>query len=150
VIDYPSLRDQLAAAVPFARHAGVVIAEIGDGVALARLAQTEPLSNHLGSVHAGAIFTLGETASGAAMVGAFADVATRLRPLAVSANIAYLKMGRGTLVARARTDRAGAELRRQLDADGVVTFQVHVDVQDERERVIAQLAVAWRVTLPKS
>jgi uncharacterized protein (TIGR00369 family) len=150
MIDYQSLRTQLTAAVPFARHAGVEITEIADGSAVAQLVQSEPLSNHLGSVHAGAIFTLGETASGAAMVGAFAQTATMIRPLATSASISYLKLGRGTLTAQARTEIPGADLRRQLHENGLVTFQVHVDVQDDRDRVIAQLVVSWRVTMPKS
>src|SRR5690349_20264215 len=115
--DYQALRAQLAAAIPFARHAGAEIVEIADGTAGARLAQAEQLSNHLGSVHAGALFTLGETASGAAMVGAFADVATQIRPLATSASITYLKLGRGVLTARARTGLPGEELRRQLNAN---------------------------------
>ena len=150
MIDFPSLRGQLADAVPFARHAGVEITEIADGFAVAQLVQSQPLSNHLGSVHAGAIFTLGETASGAAMVGAFAQTATMIRPLATSANISYLKLGRGALKAQARTDIPGADLRRQLHENGLVTFEVHVDVQDDRERLIAQLVVSWRVTMPKN
>jgi uncharacterized protein (TIGR00369 family) len=146
---YQALRAQLTAAIPFARHAGIEIVEIADGVAVARLVQAEQLSNHIGSVHAGALFTLGETASGAAMVGAFADVATQIRPLATSANITYLKLGRGVLTARARTGLPGEELRRQLDANGLVAFEVHVDLQDESERTVAQMVVAWRVKLPK-
>jgi uncharacterized protein (TIGR00369 family) len=146
--DFDTLRTRLAAAVPFARHAGVEITGVADGSATAQLVQADQFSNHIGSVHAGALFTLGETASGAAMVGAFADMATRIRPLATAANITYLKLGRGTLAARARTDMPGEELRKRLEADGVAAFEVHVDVQDERERMIAQLVVAWRVTLP--
>ena len=146
---FQSLRAQLAEAVPFARHAGVEIAEIGDGFAVAQLVQAVQLSNHLGSVHAGAVFTLGETASGAAMIGAFAQSATLIRPLATSARISYLKLARGTITARARTEMPGADLRQQLAAHGQVTFEVHVDVQDQRDRAIAQLVVAWRVTMPK-
>ncbi|HJR55137.1 MAG TPA: YiiD C-terminal domain-containing protein [Rhizomicrobium sp.] len=148
--DFQFLRAQLAAAIPFARHAGVEIVAIADGSAVARLVQAEQLSNHIGSVHAGALFTLGETASGAAMVGAFAEVAAQMRPLATSARISYLKLARGTLTARARTDVAGAELRQQLSANGVATFEVTVDIQDDRDRVVAQLVVSWRVTLPRS
>jgi uncharacterized protein (TIGR00369 family) len=148
--DFHSLRVQLAAAIPFARHAGIEILEIGDGSAVARLVQAEQLSNHIGSVHAGALFTLGETASGAAMVGAFADVATQMRPLATSAKISYLKLARGTITARAQTDTPAAELRRQLSANGVVMFEVTVDVQNDQEREVAQLVVAWRVTMPQS
>jgi uncharacterized protein (TIGR00369 family) len=150
MVDYQSLRTQLTEAVPFARHAGVEITEIGDGFAAAQIVQSGALSNHLGSIHAGAIFTLGETASGAAMLGTFAEIATRIRPLAISANISYLKLARGTITAQARTDVAGTELRSQMNADGLAKFEVHVDVQDDRQRAIAKLTVAWRVTMPKA
>jgi uncharacterized protein (TIGR00369 family) len=147
--NFEFLRAQLVEAVPFAKHAGVEIIEIADGFAVAQLIQAEQLSNHLGSVHAGAIFTLGETASGAAMIGAFAQMATMIRPVATSAKISYLKLGRGTIKARARADTPSAELRHQLTANGLVTFEINVDVQDARERVIAQLVVPWRVSMPK-
>jgi uncharacterized protein (TIGR00369 family) len=147
--DFQSLRVQLAAAIPFARHAGIEIVEIADGSAVARLVQAEQLSNHIGSVHAGALFTLGETASGAAMAGAFAAIVTLIRPLATSARISWRKLARGTLTARARTDQAGVELRRQLDADGVVAFEARVEVRDEQEQIVAEMVVAWRVTLER-
>jgi hypothetical protein len=72
-----------------------------------------------------------------------------IRPLATSAKISYLKLGRGTITAQAQTNISGVELRRLLDENGLVTFEVDVDVQDDRQRVIAQLTVAWRVTMPK-
>jgi uncharacterized protein (TIGR00369 family) len=148
-MDFETLRAQFAAAVPFARHAGVEIVEIGDGFARTQLTQTEQLSNHIGSLHAGAIFTLAETASGAAMLGAFAEMATAIRPLATEAKISYLKLGRGTIQAQARTVMAGAELREQLRSSGLAAFEINVDVQDERERVIAKVSVQWRVTMPR-
>lgn len=148
-MDFDALRAQFAAAVPFARHAGVEIVEIGDGTAQTRLTQTEQLSNHIGSLHAGAIFTLAEAASGAAMVGAFAEMAAAIRPLATEARISYLKLGRGAVTAQAKTDHIGADLRHQLRATGLVTFQVTVDVLDERQRIIAQVVVGWRVSMPK-
>lgn len=148
-MDFETLRAQFAAAVPFARHAGVEIVEIGDGFARTQLTQTEQLSNHIGSLHAGAIFTLAETASGAAMLGAFAEMATTIRPLATEAKISYLKLGRGTIQAQARTVMAGAELREQLRSSGLAAFEINVDVQDERERVIAKVSVQWRVTMPR-
>jgi uncharacterized protein (TIGR00369 family) len=148
-MDLEFLRAQFAQAVPFARHAGVEIVEIADGFACTRLTQSEQSSNHIGSIHAGAIFTLAETASGAAMLGAFNEMATAIRPLATEARIFYLKLGRGAINARARTVLTGAELREQLRANGLAAFEVTVDVQDERERVIAQVVVQWRVTMPK-
>ena len=79
---YETIRTQMTSTVPFARHAGVTITEVADGRAFARLPETPESVNHIGSQHAGALFTLGETASGAAMAGAFAQVLLAIRPVA--------------------------------------------------------------------
>ncbi|NNK17011.1 MAG: DUF4442 domain-containing protein, partial [Sulfitobacter sp.] len=68
---YDMIKAHLDAAVPFARHVDVKLLEIGDGTASAELDQREEVSNHIQSMHAGAMFTLGEAASGAALAGAF-------------------------------------------------------------------------------
>ena len=66
------------------------------------LPDREDLHNHVGGPHAGALFALGETASGAVVLGAFADQLGRATPLAVRADIAYQKLARGDVTATAR------------------------------------------------
>src|SRR5258706_7795561 len=80
VPDYETIRAQMAAAVPFARHVGIELVEIVPGKGVATLDETATSVNHIGSQHAGALFTLGETASGAAMAGAFAALPARNPP----------------------------------------------------------------------
>lgn len=48
--------------------------ELVDGKASAQLAQRDDTTNHIKTQHAGAIFTLGEAASGAAMAATLAVV----------------------------------------------------------------------------
>ena len=55
--------------------------------------------NHVGSQHAGALFSAGEAASGGAFVGAFAEHMGAITPLARSAQIAYLKLAKGPITA---------------------------------------------------
>eukprot|EP01041_Mallomonas_annulata_P024890 gene24889-biopygen17735 len=69
------VRDGMADTVPFARHTGVVLDEVGDGSAIVSLPASAEILNHVATVHAGALFTLAETASGAAMAGALAGLA---------------------------------------------------------------------------
>ena len=64
---FDALRAQLSAAVPFAAHVGVALETIGEGTATATLEQRRDTSNHIATMHAGALFTLAEAASGAAM-----------------------------------------------------------------------------------
>ncbi len=84
---YDMIKSHLDTAVPFANHVGVRLAEIGDGTASAELDQREDVSNHIATMRAGAMFTLGEAASGAALAGAFGMDILKIRPVAVTANI---------------------------------------------------------------
>src|SRR3954471_23443018 len=104
----------MSEAVPFAKYLGVELVEVGDGVARARLVQRQDLSNHIGTMHAGALFTLAETASGAAMAGAFAEMIGSLRPVAAEAKISYLKLARGIVSCTAKTAEPAEALRRRL------------------------------------
>ncbi len=82
-------------AVPFAGHLNVRITEISAGEATVVLPDLPELKNHVGSQHAGALFTAAETASGAAFVGAFVERMADVTPLARSAEIAYEKIANG-------------------------------------------------------
>lgn len=57
---YDMIKSHLDSAVPFANHVGVKLLQIGDGTASAELEQRSEVSNHIQSMHAGAMFTLGE------------------------------------------------------------------------------------------
>ena len=71
MVDFDAIAQGMTQAVPFAGHLGLEITSISEGEAVVRLPERPELTNHVGSQHAGALFTLAETASGAAFVGAF-------------------------------------------------------------------------------
>jgi acyl-coenzyme A thioesterase PaaI-like protein len=100
---YETIRAQMGAAVPFAKHVGIELLEIAPGKGVAILGETATSVNHIGSQHAGALFTLGETASGAAMAGTFADLMLNIRPVASDASLEYRKLARGKITAIAIT-----------------------------------------------
>jgi uncharacterized protein (TIGR00369 family) len=135
----------MSEAVPFAKYLGIELLEVGDGFASARLVQRPDLSNHLGTMHAGALFSLAETASGAAMAGAFADMITSLRPVAAEAKIAYLKLAKGIVRCTATTAEPGEALRHRLREAQIVVFDVVVDMTREDGQRVAMMNVAWNV-----
>jgi len=143
---FEMIKAHLSTAVPFATHTGVVIEAVGPGTARATLPMRTEVANHIGTPHAGAVFTLAEAASGAAMAGAFAEILLGLRPVAAEARIAYLKLAKGTLLAEARTEQPPETLRATLDADGKVSFPVLVDVTDETGAQVARVEIAWHVS----
>ncbi|MDX2234418.1 MAG: DUF4442 domain-containing protein [Hyphomonadaceae bacterium] len=142
---YAAIKDGLARSVPFVETVGIEITDVSPGAATALLCQREPISNHIGSVHAGALFTLGETASGAAMSGAFAANLLSIRPVAAGASIAYRKVATGVIAARATVNPPVDDLVSALEADGKVTFDVSVVMTDENSVTVAEMTVSWHV-----
>src|ERR1700709_2440980 len=98
----------MGTAVPYIGHMGMEGTAMSEGAATALLPDRPELHNHVGSQHAGALFGGAETASGAAFVGAFAARMGDLPPLARSAEIAYLKVARGPIEARATLGMAAS------------------------------------------
>lgn len=143
---FDTVRAHLMRAVPFATHTGVVIETVQAGAARASLAARPETANHIGTPHAGAMFTLGEAASGAALAGAFALRLGELRPVAAQAQIRYLKLARGTLLAEARTSQTAEALNATLDAEGKVVFAVEVRISDETGAEVGAMSVDWHVS----
>ena len=143
---YEIIRAQLSQSVPFAQHTGVELVMLGDGEAEAKLEQNVNTINHIGSQHAGALYTLGETASGAAMAGAFAGELLNVRPVASGATVKYAKVAKGTITAQARTKEKASKLRNDLETDGKAVFEVDVHFRDDRGEEVANMTVGWHVS----
>lgn len=146
-ITYALVRRRLEDIIPLNKLLGIEIVTVGDGTAEARLPFRTEVTNHIGSMHATAIFGLAEAASGSAMSGAFAPVALSIRPVAASAALTFLKIARSDLVAHAKTSEPSEQLRAKLAASGKVLFDVVVNVRDAAGTDIAQMTVAWHVTM---
>jgi acyl-coenzyme A thioesterase PaaI-like protein len=142
---FDALKAQLSAAVPFAAHVGIALGTIGEGTATAALEQSQATSNHVATMHAGALFTLAETASGAAMAGLFLERLAAVRPVAASATIAFSKPARGAIRAAAVVEGEKSALFAALDAEGKVRFPVAVTITDSAEREVARMTVDWHV-----
>jgi acyl-coenzyme A thioesterase PaaI-like protein len=144
-MDYEAVRAGLEQAIPFNVHLGLEMVEVGDGRGVVRLPDAEQLRNHVGSQHAGGLFSAAEAASGAAFVGAFADRLGAITPLAKSAEIAYKKLARGPITATASLGEDKAALLARLDADGRVEFPVPVELADGEGTTVAEVTVHWHV-----
>jgi acyl-coenzyme A thioesterase PaaI-like protein len=101
--------------------------------------------NHVGTIHAAAQFGLGEAASGAMVMAAFADLQGEgYIPLAASAQIAYRKPSKGDLRAVATLTIAEQErIRAELETNGKVRFSVPVQLLDAQSVVTTEITVEW-------
>ncbi|MBM7492183.1 acyl-coenzyme A thioesterase PaaI-like protein [Micromonospora luteifusca] len=135
-------------AVPFARTLGFEFVEVapeakGGVRAVVRMPDSSATHNHLGGPHAGAIFTLGETASGAVVLAAFGQLLDRAVPLAVRAEIAYRKLAMGPVLATARLVRPALDVIEELESGRRPEFEVEVEIATEDGQTTSVMTVVW-------
>ncbi len=144
-MDYEAVRAGLEGAIPFNGHVGLEFVEVADGKGVVRLPDEAHLKNHVGSQHAGALFSAGEAASGAAFVGAFAEHMGGITPLAKGAEIDYRKLARGPITATGTLAEEKDALLSRLDAEGRVEFPIRVEMVDADGNTVAEMTVHWHV-----
>ena len=146
-MDFDAVAKGMTLAVPFIGHLNLEITHIEPGEATVVLPERPELTNHVGSQHAGALFTVAEAASGAAFVGAFAERMGDVTPLARDAEIHYEKIANGPIEARGKLGMAQDEALAKLDADGKVEFPCEIVLTDREGNQVATATVAWHVRL---
>ncbi|MCT7357072.1 DUF4442 domain-containing protein [Streptomyces sp. 15-116A] len=141
--DQMSIGEMLAATVPMARTLNLQFLETTSERAVLALPDQADYHNHVGGPHAGAMFTLGESASGAIVLAAFGEQLSRAVPLAVRAEIAYKKLAMGPVTATATLGRPAAEVVAELDAGRRPEFPVAIEIRREDGAVTGEMTVVW-------
>jgi uncharacterized protein (TIGR00369 family) len=141
----PDPAASLVLELPFPKSIGVIDAEAG---AIA-LPDASTLKNHVGTMHAGALFTLGESASGVAMMRALAPALGGAMPVAKSASISYLKPARGRIRAVGTVVESAEAIAGRVAKDGKTTFDIHVKLEDDTGLEVATMTVTWHVRTPR-
>jgi len=139
----PLIGEMLAATVPMVRTLNLSFPEVTAEHAVAVLPDQPEFHNHLGGPHAGAMFTLAESASGAIVLAAFGDQLQRAVPLAVRAEIGYAKLAKGPVTATATLGRPVAEVVAELDAGQRPEFPVEVSIRREDGAETGHMAIVW-------
>lgn len=131
------------AAVPFARTLGLSFEELDLGRAVMNLPDTPEHHNHIGGAHAGAMFTLAESASGAIIIGTFGDTMDRALPLPTRAEIHFLKMATGDMTAEAVLGRPRDEVIAELDGGQRPEFPIDVEIRMADGTVTGKMTIIW-------
>lgn len=127
----------LAKSIPFCAHIGMQPG--AEGVALP---DTPELKNHVGTMHAGALYTLGETASGAAVMAELPELFGGL-VVVKTASVAYLNPAKGAITAVGKLVEPTDAVRTRLEADGKAVFDVAVSLTDPTGLEVATMNVSW-------
>ncbi len=141
----PLVKMQMDGKVPFAKACGVRLSSMGDGVARCEMAQKPELLDDTGKLADGALFTLAETCSGAAMAGGFASVILGVRPVAAQVEFEVLKPALGLLNAQAKVAQTISPLKKTLRTTGKINFPVEVEVSDASGHTVARMRVTWNL-----
>ncbi|ATL87024.1 DUF4442 domain-containing protein [Streptomyces malaysiensis] len=139
----PSVGEMLAATVPMVRTLNLEFLETSPERAVLSLPDQSDFHNHVGGPHAGAMFTLAESASGAVVLAAFGDQLGRAVPLAVRAEIGYKKLAKGPVTATATLGRPAADVVAELDAGERPEFPVNVAITREDGAVTGEMSIVW-------
>ncbi|MGH4024227.1 MAG: DUF4442 domain-containing protein [Pseudonocardiaceae bacterium] len=141
--DFDAIAEGLRQAVPFVRTLGLEFSELSAERAVLRLPDDPAAHNHIGGPHAGAMFTLGESATGAIVLGSFADLLATHTPLAHGAHIRYRAPALGPVTAEATLATPAEQVRAAVAADGKARFDVTVVLRDARDTITGEMTVTW-------
>lgn len=142
-MDPALVAETLRTTVPFVHHLGLEFLEVTPTRAVLRLPDQPAFHNHVGGLHAGAMFTLGESASGAVVLASFGDTLGRATPLPTKVEMRYLKVALGPVTAEAVLGRPAAEVLAELDAGSRPEFPVEVAVRTADGTVTSDLVITW-------
>jgi acyl-coenzyme A thioesterase PaaI-like protein len=144
-MDWDALAAGYEQAIPFSAFIGLKVKEISPGQGTVVLPAGENTMNHVRSQHAGALFTAGEAASGAAFISVFAERMADVTPLAQNAQISYTRIARGDITATGRFERDPGEIFAELDREGRVRFPIAVTLTDAEQNIVCEMSVEWYV-----
>lgn len=141
--DVSFVADAMKQAVPYVKTTGIEFEEVSADRIVASLPDTPTLHNHIGGPHAAMMFGLGESASGAVVMAAFAAHLGKATPLAVRAEIAYKKIAMGVVRAEAVLSRSADEILAELESGTRPEFPVTVTLTDAAGVTTGEMVVVW-------
>ena len=123
--------------IEFIKHLG--IKQEGNSLTLE---PKKELLNHIGSIHAGAIFTLAESQSGLTLITQFGKA--NVKALLRNSNIKYRAEATSKLTAIGSIEPKGIEkFNTQLNKKGRALIDVAVKILDSNDNTVATATFSW-------
>jgi acyl-coenzyme A thioesterase PaaI-like protein len=135
----------IQASSAYTEHVGIEVQPSASGIGAVTVPEGEHLNNHVGSRHAGALFSMGDAAAAALLEATFPSDFVRTL-VSGHQKISYERMAKGPLRACARlADGTGIDAVLTIGAGRVSSFEVEIEIVDEDDRVVALMSVEYRV-----
>lgn len=121
--------------IPFVGRSKIEVEEIDVGYVKMRM-PLEPNRNHVGTMYAGALFTLAEMPGGAIFVSTFD--AKKFYPIVKSMDIQYLKPATTDITVEVRLpEDEAARIAAKAEADGKADYEWACELKDADGNVVA-------------
>ena len=129
--------------IPLNRHFGIYkIQEPGEFIL--GMETDEKLKNHVGTLHASALFGLAEATSGEFLLNEFSEYVSEIIPLVRKAEIKFSKPVSGEVKSKARFYESDkAEILKSLEKRNSVSIKVKVDLYNEESQKVFNSIFDW-------
>ncbi len=129
---------------PFNAHLGAKMTEWNDNVCKILVKRRRSVRNHVATIHAGALFTLGETCAGLIIIRNFPFGG--FRPLMSEVRATYHKQARGDVIGEAIIPPEKiAAMHADLERGEIPKIDVVTDIYDKDRLLIASVTTVWQV-----
>lgn len=146
--DFERLRAVADEIVPFGNHAGVAVTEIGRDRAVVEIPDRPHLTNHMTTVHAGALFLAADIAGACAFVGAAAEVLSRIDLLVLrDARSTFRRPALGRICAVATVDGHDMARVRASEGGGRVDVDGRAHLYDDDDVLVAKFTFDYVCTV---
>ncbi|MCG8668874.1 MAG: DUF4442 domain-containing protein [Pseudomonadales bacterium] len=133
--DFDTVKKMTTGSIPFAERSGLDLLEFSRGH-VKMLMPMEGNQNHVGTMYAGALFTLAEIPGGAIFMSAF-DM-TKYYPIVAEMNIKYLKPATTDITIEANLSEEEIQrISEEADANGKAVFNLELELKDSNDQVVA-------------
>jgi acyl-coenzyme A thioesterase PaaI-like protein len=134
----------LSCVSPFNAHLGAKLLGWDDLACTILLKRRRGVRNHVATIHAGALFTLGETCAGLVIIRNFPFEG--FRPLMSDVRVSYLKQARDDVTGEACIPpETIASMHAALARGEIPTVEVVTDIYDTSRLHIAAVTTVWQV-----
>ncbi len=133
--DFETIKKMTTKSIPFAERAGIDLVEFERGHVKMKI-PLEPNKNHIGTMYAGALFTLAEIPGGAIFMSAF-DM-TKFFPIVAEMTIKYLKPATTDIYVEVNmTEEEIERITKEATENGKSIFVLEKELKDENGVVVA-------------
>ena len=142
-MDFEAVQASMPKLVPMVGTLNLEFLQLSEAEAVLRLPDQSAYHNHIGGLHAGAMFTLAETATGAIVLGNFGNQMDRAVPLAVESTIRYKKIAKGPMYAEALMQDTPESIMARLEAGERPEWTIEVSLAMEDWTVTGEASFLW-------